>query len=329
MPIADDWCIGTVRVPAGWIVRVYYFCSLMHTEGIVPDDLSPTLRRWELGGSLRQIRESEGKTIEQVAHDLSELYGGGFSAAKIGRLETGRRGANPRDVRDLCDYYAIDPAERDRLVALAKEVRLDNRLLSVDSSYAEFVALESIARSVRTYEPMVVPGLLQTADYYCAMFDSYARSGLHPERAGDGPQEHIEIRRQRQLRLAGSNALSLHAIVDESVLRRRTGSNEVMSAQLKHLIEMSNRTNISLKVIPSSVGFYPGCESFGFALLEYDQSEHVRENVCFVEGFVLSLWAEQTTERQNVADIYAYLESIALGADESCLLIEQVRRLYE
>ena len=93
----------------------------------MPEDLSPTLRRWELADALRHIREDQNKTIDRVAQDLSELYRAGFSATKIGRLETGKNGANPRDVRDLCDYYAVDPDLRDRLIALAKDVRLDNR----------------------------------------------------------------------------------------------------------------------------------------------------------------------------------------------------------
>lgn len=292
----------------------------------MPDDLSPTLRRWELGGALRQIREEQGKTIEQVALDLSDLYGGGFSAAKIGRLETGRRGANPRDVRDLCDYYAIDSGERDRLVALAKDVRLDNRLQSVGVAYAEFIALESIARTVRTYEPLAVPGLLQTAAYHGAMYESYMRAEFSSVRVVNGLQADLEIRRQRQMRLTGGNALILQAIVDESVLRRHPGTNAVMPAQLAHLIEMSLRPNITLRVISSSFGIYPGCESSGFALLEYDQSEPVRENACFVEGFVSSLWAEQTAERVHVAGVFSYLESIALGVEESRVLIDEIRR---
>jgi transcriptional regulator with XRE-family HTH domain len=294
----------------------------------LPDDLSPTLRRWELGGALRQIREDQHKTIEQVAHDLSELHGGGFSAAKIGRLETGKRGANPRDVRDLCDYYKINPTERDRLVELAKEVRQDNRLQPIDVEYAEFIALESIARTVRTYEPMFVPGLLQTADFYRAVFDGYARAELGLERIADGPQAHIDIRRQRQSRLAGDNPLYLRAIIDENVIRRHAGSDDVMSKQLKHLIDMSHKPNITLRVIPASCGFYPGCESSGFTLLEYDQSEHLRENACYIEGFTTSLWAEQTAERLHVAGVFKYLESIALGTEESRALINEALRRY-
>jgi len=286
----------------------------------VPDDLSQTLRRWELGGALRQIREDRKKTIEQVAQDLGVLYGAGFSAAKIGRLETGRRGANPRDVRDLCDYYQVEQVERDRLVAMAKDVRLDNRLQGTPATYAEFVALESVASTECTFEPMLVPGLLQTTDYYLAMRDGFALAGLRPEENDDEPLPALmEIRRQRQLRLAGENLLYLRAIIDENVVRRCVGSREIMMAQLEHLIEMSYKPNITLRVIPTSFGIYPGCQSSGFALLEYDHShgKPVREEVCYVEGFVKALWAENIAARLRVAHVFSCLESIALNADES------------
>src|ERR1700739_4443704 len=82
----------------------------------VPEVRSPTLRRRELGAVLRTRRLELGLTVEQVAERLL------CSASKVSRMETGQRGATPRDVRDLCDLYGISAAgERDRLMALARE----------------------------------------------------------------------------------------------------------------------------------------------------------------------------------------------------------------
>jgi transcriptional regulator with XRE-family HTH domain len=292
----------------------------------VAESPSPTLRRWQLGGSLRRIREELGKTIEQVAEELSAMYGAGFSAAKIGRLETGQRGANPRDVRDLCDYYGVREGERDRLVAMARDVRQNNRFQSVSAAYDEFIALESIARTVRVYEPFFVPGLLQTAEYYRALFDSEASSGVRPEFTTEALDVRAELRRKRQLRLAGSDAINCRAIIDENVIRRRVGSRQIMAEQLAHLIKLSRWPNIVLRVIPISAGVYPGWESSGFALLEYDQSEDLRDNACYVEGLVTSLWAEQAAARQHVASIFEYMEDVALDADETRVLIDEALR---
>lgn len=288
------------------------------------EHLLPTMQRWELGSVLRQIRERQNKTIDQVAQDLSELYGTGFSAAKIGRLETGKRGANPRDVRDLCDYYEITASERDRLVSLAKDVRQDNRLSGASSAAAEFFALESVAVAERNYEPMFIPGLLQTADYYRAMIDSYALAGRSPASTDESSRTKIEIRRQRQLRLGGDNAIRLHAIIDENVVRRRAGSDQVMAEQLAHLITMSHQPNITLRVVPLAAGLYPGCESSGFALLEYDENGPGSENTCLIQGIVSAVWAEHAADRLHIAAMFEFLERISLSPNKSRELVNSV-----
>lgn len=290
------------------------------------EDLSPTLRRWELGGTMRRIREDQRKTIEQVSKDLSHRYGRGFSAAKIGRLETGRRGANPRDVRDLCEYYEVDSQERDRLVTMARDIHQDTGLQWVSDAYAEYIALESIAGAVRIYEPMFVPGLLQTPDYYRAVVENHMNTDLRLEFTDDWTEASIEIRRKRQSRLTGENPLSCHVIIDENVLRRRVGSGPVMSDQLAQLIELSRTENVEIRVIPASHGVYPGCESSGFALLDFARGDHLMGNACYVEGLVTALWAEQIAERHRVGEIFAHLEGIALDADESRAFIDAARR---
>jgi len=294
------------------------------------DSLSPALQRRTLGRELRRIREMKGKTIDTVARDLNKAFSTGFSAAKISRLETGKRGANPRDVRDLCDYYEVEAAERDRLVDLAKAAREDNQLQGVPESYVDFMVLEAQARVVRTYEPAVVPGLLQTVDYDRARFDGYAPSGLDPDSSTDSSRKRIELRMERQRRLtAPDNPLIYKAVVDESVLRRSVGSPEVMAAQLAHLVDMSNRPNITLRVVTFSRGFYPGCESAGFTLLEIDLDEPSPEdNVCFLEGFGGSVWAEKLADRRRLAQTFEYLETIALSPEQSRDFILEAARAF-
>jgi len=293
------------------------------------DSLSPALQRRTLGRELRRIREAKGKTIDTVAKDLNRAYSTGFSAAKISRLETGKRGANPRDVRDLCDYYDVESAERDRLVELAKAAREDNQLQGVPESYVDFMVLESQARVVRTYEPAVVPGLLQIVDYDRARFDGYAPSGLDPDSSTDSSKKRIELRIERQRRLtAAESPMIYRAVVDESVLRRNVGSSEVMAAQLAHLVEMSYRPNITLRVVTFASGFYPGCESAGFTLLELDDDESTTDNVCFLEGFGGSVWAEKLVDRRRLALTFEYLEAIALSPDQSRDFILEAARAF-
>jgi transcriptional regulator with XRE-family HTH domain len=300
-----------------------------HMEGAMTDELSPTLRRIDLGRALRAIRDSQGKTIEQVSADLSAMYSTGFSAAKISRIETAKRGINPRDVRDLCDYYDVAPDEKERLINLAKEAQADNHLQGVSDALAEYVALEKQARLVRIYEPMFVPGILQTADYQKASFDSYASAGIGPDSSSSYAKMMIRIRSERARLLSGPNPLNVFAIIDENVVRRCVGSPQVMARQLAHLIDVSAYSNITLRVISAACGLYPGSESAGMSLLEFGENESSHDEVCLLDGLVGSVWVERAADRTNITRILECLEGLALGVEESREIILAAARGFE
>jgi len=203
-----------------------------------------------LGEELRHIRETRGKTIEQVSQELSERLGSGFSTAKISRLETAKRGITLRDVRDLCDYYGLGAADRERLIAMAKASR-GNRLQGINEALSEYVALESIANAIYAYESMLVPGLQQTRDYTRALAEGIAglvAGGAPPDQAT--LEEQLDVRAARQERLRGPDAVRFVAIMDENVVRRRVGTPQVMAAQLRRIAEVAEYpapTGLALK----------------------------------------------------------------------------------
>ena len=286
---------------------------------------SPTLGRIQLGVELRRLRETANKTIDQVSRELSELLGPGFSPTKLSRLETGKRPANQRDVRDLCVYYGASADDLDRLVEMAKASRMQNRWQGLTEAYAEYMALESIASGVRVYESMLVPGLLQTPEYSNAVavgnaFEQTAAS----EGEGADLQVKTDVRIARQQRLRDSPALRLHAIVDENVLRRRIGGDEVMSRQLRQIREVSRLRNVTLQVVPISRGAYPGIESAGFSILDFAPGVHSQDYVCFLEGIVGVVWAEREAERLRVVRVFQYMEQLALSPKESRELLDTV-----
>lgn len=287
---------------------------------------SPTLRRWELGTALRRIRESQGKTIDQVSRDLSEQFGVGFSTAKISRMETAKRGVNPRDVRDLCDYYGVGAADRERLIDLAKASREHNRWQGLTDAYATYIALESIASKARTFEPMFVPGLLQTRDY-----SRVVESLSLPQFEVESPparqvDERIELRAERQRRLFSADPLVFHAMLDENVLRRPVGEGSVMHDQLEHLLEVSELPNVRLQVMPVSVGLYPGSEASGFTLLEFPPGETMPDSVCYVEGILGCFWAEREADLIRISHVYDYLQETALDPASTRDLIGKIMR---
>ena len=143
---------------------------------------NPTLRRRQLGFLLRQLRTERGLSIDEVTERAM------FSATKLSRLETGRVGASPRDIRDLCIVYGItDPAERDRLMTLAREGKQRAWWQQFDLPYATYVGLEAEATSISEYESDVVPGLLQVEGYARAILKSAIPPLNHYDRSASRP----------------------------------------------------------------------------------------------------------------------------------------------
>ncbi len=291
----------------------------------------PTPDRIQLGVELRHLREAVGKTIDQVSRDLSAQLGPGFSPTKLSRLETGKRPASQRDVRDLCIYYGASEAELNRLVEMAKASRIQNRWQGLTEAYAEYMALEQIAGGVRTFEAMLVPGLLQTADYSraVAVGNAFEQTGVEDE--GADVEIKIGVRLARQQRLSADYAdppMKLHAIMDENVIRRGVGGADVMAAQLRHIEEVSRSPNVVIQVVPISRGAYPGLESGGFSILEFAPGVHTQDHVCFLESTIGAVWADREAERLRIVRVFDYMEQIALTPSQTRdLLVTAIREL--
>src|SRR4051794_5581266 len=219
--------------------------DFLRTEGVqVSVDEGPTLRRRRLGAELKRCREAAGLTQENVSRHFE------WHAAKVTRIETARVAVTPRDVKDLLTLYNVrDEQYRDALVELARLSRertwwTDYRDIMRPGN---FVGLEAGASAMRTWEPIVLPGLLQT--------EAYMRALIQAGRTGDPPRDvdrRVNLRLTRQARLRGPRALELTAVMDESVVRRAIGGEELMAAQLRHLIEMAQLPNVTLHILPFS-----------------------------------------------------------------------------
>lgn len=290
----------------------------------------PTPDRIQLGSELRRLREATGKTIDQVSRDLSAQLGPGFSPTKLSRLETGKRPASQRDVRDLCLYYEAPADELTHLIEMAKASRVQNRWQGQTEAYAEYLALEQIASGVRTFESMLVPGLLQTADYSRALADGNALDQTAVEGGAEDVEIKINVRLTRQQRLYAEPPLKLHAIIDENVIRRGIGGAEVMAAQLRQMEEASRLPNVILQVIPIARGAYPGLGSEGLSILDFAPGVHLHDYVCCLEGVIGSVWAEREAERRRVTRVFEYVQRLALTPSETRDVLESaVQELTE
>ena len=210
----------------------------------MPDQGSQTVRRRRLAAELRRLRERAGLTGDEAAATLN------WSGSKISRIELNRIGVKRDDLDKLLDLYKVESPYREELQALASESSKIGRLRAVvaglPTDYAEYVSAEDEARSIWNWEPLVVPGLLQTEDYTRAVMAGYqAMFRLPPSDA----ERRIALRRVRQQLLTREPPLQLSFVIDESVLRRRFGDNAGMRKQLLWVTEVSEMPNVDIRVL--------------------------------------------------------------------------------
>ena len=237
---------------------------------------SPTVRRRRLAAELREIRESKGKSGDVVAAALK------WSPSKISRYERARTGLRPREVERLLDYYQISGARRALLLDLAKDAAQkgwwEEFADSLSDDYQQFIGLEHEATSIAVWHVDVVPGLLQTEAYARHIISSYSRvEPVAPGMIG----RLVRVRTQRQ-QVLDREGLQVIVVLDESVLRRRIGSEAVMYEQLLRLAKEAERPNLALRILPLDAQHTVFGESFvifGFG----DDSDAMLQDVVSTE----------------------------------------------
>ena len=276
---------------------------------------SPTVRRRELGALLRTLRADRGLSAEEVTERLL------FSPTKLSRIETGHSGASQRDVRDLCELYGVtEPAERARLMNLAREGKQRGWWQDFDLPYATFVGLEAEAASISVYQSGAVPGLLQTEDYARAMLQAQV-----PPFAPQELRQRIDARLTRQALLTGRDRPEYHAIVDEAVLHRQVGGPAVMRAQLQRISQPAQLPGVTLQVIPSEAGAHPAMESI-FTILGFPTP--LVSDIVYVEGLVGNIYLERPAELERYRLVFSHLRTIALTPADSNELIVKISASY-
>ena len=127
--------------------------------------------------------------------------------------------------------------------------------------FADWVEIEAKATSLRWWEPLLIPGLLQTEDYARAVLST------RPHTSADEIEELVTARLARQALLARADPPLLYVLLDEGVLHRPVGMPEVMAVQLARLADLSEQTCVTLQVIPYSAGAHIGLQG-GFAIAD-------------------------------------------------------------
>ncbi|MFF9164015.1 helix-turn-helix domain-containing protein [Streptomyces longwoodensis] len=271
-----------------------------------------------LGSQLRRLRESRGITREAAGYSIRA------SESKISRMELGRVSFKTRDVEDLLTLYGItDEAERAALVGLAREANVAGWWHSysdvLPSWFPTYVGLEGAASLIRAYEVQFVHGLLQTEAYAHAVVSR----GMKDASTADVDRR-VALRLERQKYLVSENAPDVHIVLDEAALRRPYGDREVMRGQLQHLIEISERPNIRLQVMPFSFGGHAG-ESGAFTILSFPESD--LSDVVYLEQLTSALYLDKREDVAQYENALRELQQDSPGPDASRDLLRGLLQL--
>jgi len=274
-------------------------------------ETTPTLRRRQLGAELRRLREDRDLTIEDAAGRL------GCSTSKISRMETGVTTQRSRDVRALLEFYEVAQEHQERILDIARGVRQRDwwhrYTDAVPRWFERFMAAETSAVSWDCFDAQLVPGLLQTRDYAYAVMRA-ANSSLDD----DEIDRRVSLRMERQNRLAGDDPLALWAVLDEAVLRRQVGGKAVMRAQLEHLRQAALRPNVTIQILPYTVGAHAAL-GFSFMILSFPGVSG--GEVVHVEQLNSGLYLEKEADLRRYKLVMNRLRAAALDPERSLDLI--------
>jgi transcriptional regulator with XRE-family HTH domain len=208
---------------------------------------SPAARQRRLASELRRLRRGARLTGKEVARRL------GWSEAKLSRIENGLTRVKLADLGKFLELYGVSEPHRGELVALAEESRETSPVEELGGylpeGHAEILRLESEAEAMSTWEPQVVPGLLQLEDYTRAVLQPWP--GLFARPAAE-VERRVQTSRLRQRVLTRVPPPGLLFVIDESVLLRGFAAPASMRDQLRHLAEISERPNVEVRILPLS-----------------------------------------------------------------------------
>jgi transcriptional regulator with XRE-family HTH domain len=290
----------------------------------VTDTVGSALVRRHIGRRLIALRTAAGLTQDQAARRLER------SRATISRIEEGDEGVRFReiDVRQMLDVYGADEQDREVLLALTAETRNGRRKswwhdyteTELPSWFGLYVLLEDAAEVIRQYEPELLPGLLQTRAYAEAIARVPAGMLDEPE-----IQRRARVRMERQSLLSRPRAPRLEVVISEAALHRVAAA-DLATEQLQQLLDVTQRVNVIVRVLPWSAGIHGGMASgVGFSLLRFPRDpvsgDAMEPPLAYVESPTGAMYLTKPEEVSVYDLIWADLETRALDPEGTRQLI--------
>ncbi|MFI1561746.1 helix-turn-helix domain-containing protein [Streptomyces sp. NPDC020490] len=278
---------------------------------------APTVLRMILGRRLQERRQNAGASLEDAARALR------VKTLTIRRLEKAEVGLKPLYVEKLLETYGADRQEIDEFVALAERANEPGWWHTyrdvLPTWFSAYVSLETGAKTLRTYEPHYVTGLLQTPAYARGVL-----GGGFPNDSDEDLERRVDLRLRRAGLLDRADAPTLWVVMEEAVLHRVVGGPEVMREQIERLLEVSELEHVSIDVVPFTAGAHVGaCAPFTYFRFE----EPELPDIVYSEILSGAMYLDQRSD--VVAHLEAHNRMSLLTSDaESRALLNRMRKEY-
>jgi len=280
---------------------------------------SPTvLKRW-IAFELRKLRERNGLSRE----DAARVTRG--SVPNIGHIENGRSLPGPLELEKLLELYGVPERYEFWLELRTRAKKGTDWWIGLGDSVPDyfnlFLGLESCAVQIESWDAHVVPGLFQTPDYARAVI-----RGGEPGREDSDVDRRVELRMGRQHEvLDDGDAPAIWAVMSEAALRCLIGGPESMRAQANRLIELAERPNIDIQVLPFSAGAHTGVEGT-FTLLTFPSELENDPGAVFAETKVKGYYYEEPEQIMRYRNALARLRVQAIKPADSPTFIRRMRK---
>ena len=277
----------------------------------------PTVGKRQLARELRQGREKAGMTLDQVAAELD------WAKTKVHNYENGRwtRG-NLTDLRALLDLYGIKESKRrESLENLMRDAKKKGWWVSYGDAFeGSLPAFEDEAAQISSYEPVFIPGLLQTQEYAVQLMRAYTfLTSVDIERK-------VEARMRRQEILNRDNPPTLSCVIEEAAVQRLIGTPRVFVPQVQHLVDVAEGSpHVSIQVMPLRSGLH-GALGSSFVILDFDGDFDL--SIVHTETATRSGYLESKEEVALHRTMFTQACGIALPQEESSALLRNLLRQH-
>jgi transcriptional regulator with XRE-family HTH domain len=275
---------------------------------VMPTDASA--QRLRVGAELRRLREAANLSGEQVASALE------WSQAKVSRIETGRTAFTVKDVVRLLGLYGVTDDVRAELLAATAEDTGESAWIVRAGGFprrqGSIASLEVVTKRIRQYQPLLVPGLLQTREYAEAVATAAGATN---------PGFIATARMQRQEILNNKNAPSLEVILDARAVLCRIASVDVLRNQIDHLVHQAQRAVVKLNLIPLGAD-YDVVSAVAFTIIDFRL--RASPSVVWIEAPAGDIYFSAPNDVEQHSKLFGHLHNVALSIKDSVSYLPQL-----